>query len=127
MPFLCEIPFDSSIHLLNRPAAYPMSETDSLDTRKDPSTRPQTRTVPKGYSLGHGDGFSEARTTLAFFRIPSHKGGQRRIHDRIPDQSFQPWCHIVLWERRLVETYFNLELLMPPNDTDDRGGIATVG
>lgn len=88
----------------------------------------QTRTVPKEYPLAYGDGFFEARTTLEiFFSVPSHKGGQRRIYDRIPDQSFQPWCHIVLWERRLVETYFNLELLMTPNNTDDRRSIAPIG
>lgn len=130
------------MQILNRAKAYTMSETDSQDTQKvtiSPAhpRRAETRLSPGdaadqnntgGVPSAHVEDYFEARTKLeAFFSILSNKGGQRRIHNRMPNQSFQPWCHVVFREWSLVETHFNLELFMPPNNTDDRRRIVTVG
>lgn len=85
MPFSCAISFGCSIQILNRAAAYPMSKTDSQNAQQGPLRRAEA------YALGHSKDCFEARTkSEAFFNILSYKGRQRRIHDRMPDQSFQP-------------------------------------
>lgn len=72
MPFLCEIPFDYSIHLLNRPAAYPMSETDPLVTRQSASTRRRRELYRKGTLWDTVMGFSKREPRWRSFSACRH-------------------------------------------------------
>ena len=90
--------------------------------------RPQTKKIPEAYPLGYVEDFSEARTKLeAFFSILSHKCGQRRIHDWMADQPFQPGLHRLFGKGSVIEAGFDLELSVDSDNTDNRRRILGVG